>query len=525
MELDTEKERVEFKQATGKHDLNEVAKYCVAIGNEGGGSYVLGVTNKKPRRAIGVSYRPDIDQDKITLFEWLGIKIEAHEIYAPDLVVSYVTRSRPKGRALHFRGTYYMRAGSSLRGMTWEELQKISNEGDADFTSNTIDGADLSVYDDRYIEIFREGWIKKQQDDPVSKKIPGWDKDELLENSGLTIDGKPTYAGLILVGNEKSLSKYLPASEIVFEYRNAEGAIGHVERRTFRYGFVGSADDIWKSVDRRNSTIDYSEGFFKYKSNAFHEDSVREAICNAVSHRDYRHDGSVFVRLSPTSIEVESPGSFPDGVNPTNILWKTVPRNRRLAEGMDRCGLVERSGQGMDLMFGYCVTHARPLPDLSQSDEHRVLIKLRSEITDPKIIAFFEQISAETLKGFSGLDFLAVDLVRRGETLPDHAAKRVPRLVALGILDKVKKRYVLSERLLAQIKASSAQADDHRLVSAQLQQNGAAGTSVGDLMKLLGKDREKVRWILEELRRDGVAIPRGQGRGAKWYLTKMGVSR
>jgi ATP-dependent DNA helicase RecG len=229
---------------------------------------------------------------------------------------------------------------------------------------------------------------------------------------------------------------------------------------------------------------------------AYDENSVREAVCNAVSHRDYRHDGSVFVRLSPTSIEVESPGPFPEGVNSTNILWKTVPRNRRLAEGMDRCGLVERSGQGIDLMYGYCVTHARPLPDLSQSDEQRVVIKLRSEITDPKIIAFFEQISAETLKGFSGLDFLAVDLVRRGETLPDYAAKRAPRLASLGILDKDKKKYVLSQRLLAQIKAPSAQDNDRRLVIAQLQQNGETGTGIGDLMKFLGKDREKVRWGL-----------------------------
>ncbi len=99
MELDTEKERIEFKQATGKHNLDLIAKYCIAIANEGGGSYVLGIANKKPRQAVGVSYRPDIDQDKITLFEWLGIKVEVHEIHAPNLVLSYVTHPRPKGRA------------------------------------------------------------------------------------------------------------------------------------------------------------------------------------------------------------------------------------------------------------------------------------------------------------------------------------------------------------------------------------------------------------------------------------------
>ena len=134
-------------------------------------------------------------------------------------------------------------------------------------------------------------------------------------------------------------------------------------------------------MERRNSLVTYSEGFFKYNLPSFDEDSVREAVCNAVSHRDYRHQGSVFVRQSPLAIEVESPGGFPPGVTIENILEKTVPRNRRLAEAMDRCGLVERSGQGMDMMFGNCIMYSRPIPDLADSDETRVITRLKSEVT------------------------------------------------------------------------------------------------------------------------------------------------
>ncbi len=101
------------------------------------------------------------------------------------------------------------------------------------------------------------------------------------------------------------------------------------------------------------------EGFVRSKVPSFNEDAVREAILNAVSHRDYREEGSIFVRQFPDKIEIVSPGGFPRGIDPGNLLWKQKPRNRRIAETFARCGLIERSGQGANRIFEASILEIR----------------------------------------------------------------------------------------------------------------------------------------------------------------------
>ena len=124
----------------------------------------------------------------------------------------------------------------------------------------------------------------------------------------------------------------------------------------------------------------------------FSEIAVREALLNAVSHRDYRHPGSVFVRQFPRRIEIVSPGGFPPGITPDNILDQQSPRNRRIAETFARCGLVERSGQGADRIVEECVRHGQPLPDYSRSDPHQVWLTLDGEIRDENFLKFLERV-------------------------------------------------------------------------------------------------------------------------------------
>ena len=63
----------------------------------------------------------------------------------------------------------------------------------------------------------------------------------------------------------------------------------------------------------------------------------------------------MFVRQYPRRIEIVSPGGLPPGITLDNILWEQNPRNRRVAEVLARCGLVERAGQGFDLIFRECI--------------------------------------------------------------------------------------------------------------------------------------------------------------------------
>lgn len=71
----------------------------------------------------------------------------------------------------------------------------------------------------------------------------------------------------------------------------------------------------------------------------FNERVVREAILNAVSHRNYQFGGSIFVRQFRDRLVVESPGGLPFGITLDNILDRQLPRNRRIAEILSLCGI------------------------------------------------------------------------------------------------------------------------------------------------------------------------------------------
>lgn len=75
-------------------------------------------------------------------------------------------------------------------------------------------------------------------------------------------------------------------------------------------GFDILYDNLWDTVKLRNDLQHYQEGFVMHPVPTFSEQSVREATLNAVSHRDYRHPGLVFVRQFPRRIEIVSPGGF-----------------------------------------------------------------------------------------------------------------------------------------------------------------------------------------------------------------------
>ena len=115
----------------------------------------------------------------------------------------------------------------------------------------------------------------------------------------------------------------------------------------------------------------------------FSERAVREAILNAVSHRNYQLGGSVFVRQYPRRLEIDSPGGLPTGITLENILDRQNPRNRRVAEILTKCGLVERSGQGMNLIYEELIKQSKPAPDFARTDKFQVGLTLHGTVEDP----------------------------------------------------------------------------------------------------------------------------------------------
>jgi ATP-dependent DNA helicase RecG len=159
---------------------------------------------------------------------------------------------------------------------------------------------------------------------------------------------------------------------------------------------------------------------------------IREAVLNAVCHRDYRLGGSVFIRQYPKRLEVASPGGFPAGVAPENILEQQNPRNRRLAEAFSKCRLVERSGQGMNLIFERNILQSKPLPDFTGTSDHEVRLTLHGTVGSPAFVRFLEKIGQERLQGFNTYDFLVLDHLQHGRPVPVSLKPVLLRLVGSG---------------------------------------------------------------------------------------------
>ena len=519
--------RVEFKEASGGFHFEGLVKYCVALANEAGGQIVLGVTDKRPRQVVGTRAFSGPGRTEAGLFERLGhrIPIEEYRHDGKRLLIVHVP-SRLPGTAWQDGGSFWMRAGDALVPMSDEQLRRIHNEAGPDFSAEICLDARLSDLDPAAIELLRRLWDRKAPGQGVATRPV----ERLLADAELVIGGQLTWAALILLGTREALGRFIGQAEVIFEYRSSDAPGPAADRREFRRGFLPVLDEIWQAVNLRNDLQHFQQALFVWDVPTFDERAVREAVLNAVSHRDYRHGGSVFVRQYPRRIEIVSPGGFPPGINEQNLLWEQNPRNRRIAEVLGKCGLVERAGQGFDLIYRACIQQSKPLPDFSRTSEHSVWVTLHGEIQDPEFLRFLEEIGRERLAAFGTEDYLVVDLVHREHPVPAHLVPRAQYLLEQGALERVGRgrgaRFLLSRRFYRFLGKGGVytrrrgldRETNKALLLRHLEDSAGSGTTLGDLQQVLpGLSRDQVRTLLRELKRDSLVEVRGTTKAARWF--------
>lgn len=442
-----EDEHLEFKEAKERYDFEELVKYCAALANEGGGTMVLGITDRRPRQIVGTRAFQETERTKAGLVERLCLRIAVDEIDHPaGRVLAFKVPSRPLGMAVEYKGAYWMRPGSDLAPMTQDQLRNIFLETGPDFSAEICKKSSLADLHPEAIQRLREFWRRKSG----NHKIEHLSNDQLLRDAELLANGAPNHAALVLLGTREALGRHLAQAEVIFEYRSSEAAGPAQQRKEYREGFFLFQDDLWSAINLRNDKQHYQDGLLVWDIPAYDERVVREAILNAVSHRDYRLSGSIFIRQYPKRLEIVSPGGFPPGINERNILDKQAPRNRRIAEVLVKCGFVERSGQGVNLMFEHCIRESKPRPDFAGTDEYQVFLTLRGEVQNPLFLRFLERINKETLSSFITQDFLVLDMIAREEPVPRELRDRLRFLKEEGIVETIGRgkgtRPILSRR-------------------------------------------------------------------------------
>ncbi len=519
-----ETEHLEFKEAKASFSFDEVKRYVVALGNEGGGELVLGITPRIPRSVIGSLAWRDVGELKKRLFDVFRRAFDVEEVQHPGgrVVVIHIP-SRPAGTPLQVEGSYLVRAGESVVPMTADRLKAIFDEAVPDFsnekTKATLDDVSATAF-----KALVDLWVKKTGDEDKR----ALDVAHVLGDLGLISGGHLRLAALVLLGTAAAVRRHLAAAEIIYEYRSVENNIEFQHRHEWRAGFLDVMDEVWTAVASRNDVMHFQEDLFMRDVPVLREDVVREALLNAISHRDYRSAGSIFLKQWPHGLTVMSPGGLPPGITVDNIVVQQMPRNRLIADTLQTIGLVERSGQGMDKMVRRSISDGKQPPDFTFTDAHNVVVTLHGEVKDSRFIRYLEKIGAEKLKRFHPLDFIVLDHVHRDVPIPDSCKARVAALLDLGVIERAGKKLILSKALYAFLgergRYTRAKGLDDPTMKALIQKHlrevsqddGASLDELLSVLKAASPTRGRVQRLLREMRDAGDITLRGKTRGGRW---------
>ena len=400
-QLRESEDHIEFKEAKrnypfagGKHvDPKErrrcVLGYIVALANEKGGRLVLGMADKMPHTVVGSEFAQDtVGELTDEIYERLGIRIEATELYEDGKRVLVLSvPSRPIGRLLRFEGVPLMRTGESLREMSDAEIFRILSEQEPDFSAKICEGLTIGDLDKEAIAEMKSQYARKQEN-PLFRTYPD---EQVLSDLDLLKDGKLNYAALILLGKPEAIRKYLPQNNIVVEFRMYHSMIQYTARKEFQLPLFIAIDKVWDYINQpaSNPLLHYNDGPYIFDIPSFNKEAIREAILNACCHRSMLIQSDVVIKQYPDSITITNAGGFPSGVDINNILTvNSVPRSKLMSEILQKTGLVERSGQGVDKMFYNCIMEGKALPDYSGTDPYQVSLTFKAPVLDKDFVVF-----------------------------------------------------------------------------------------------------------------------------------------
>ena len=179
-------------------------------------------------------------------------------------------------------------------------------------------------------------------------------------------------AALLLFGKDDALRRFVPNNEAAFQLlRGLDVEVNDF----FRWPLLRVMEEIEARIRARNREQELMVGLLRVGVPDYSERALREALANALIHRDYQRLGAVHFQWHPERIEISSPGGFPEGVRLDNLLVTAPrPRNPLLADAFKRAGIVERTARGIDTIFYEQLRNGRPAPSYARSDSTGVVV-------------------------------------------------------------------------------------------------------------------------------------------------------
>lgn len=361
--LDFKQEKSSFKETAA-----DLAEACVCFANASGGTLLVGIRNRPggPDALIGTQISADDLRSKIYELTQPSLTVVATEHTFDGIRLLEITV--PEGLEVYSttQGEYRQRWKDECRAMTPAQVARLSEERRGDDWS--AGASDSSVEDIHPAAAERVRELLRATGDESKTRLAQAPMNDILGRLGLLCDsGKLTRAGQLLLVDQGRTG---PHELLVYQHRKAKGGEADFSRR-WGGPLVTCFAEALETISARTTITPVTlRNGQQIRIEDFPSTAVREALANALIHRDLVDHQPVLVEHSPSFLTIRSPGPLVAGVTPENILTRgTKPRYPLLARAFNALGWSEYLGQGVNRMFREMARSGRPLPIITSEPE------------------------------------------------------------------------------------------------------------------------------------------------------------
>lgn len=348
--------------------VEPIAETLVAFANSGGGTIVVGVDSKG--RPTGTTYPDELEGALLAALARCRPPVQTdwqqEETAAGIVVMIRVSRS-PELHSLD-DGRVLMRTGAANRPLRGDQIRQLAaTKSSGDYEGELVPAASREDLSEEIIAEYLEKRAERTRR-PVTLPI-----DELLAEIGAVDQkGRPTTAGLLLFcANPQS---FLPQSGLTFvrfvgtEPRGEDGLAGYGRREEIGGPLARLVERTWAVLLEEIHIGAVVKRLEREERTEYPLFAVREALVNAVCHRDYRLRGRrIEIRKFSDRLEIISPGGLPGFITLDNIVDEHFSRNPRLVAGLYQWGYIEELGLGVDRMIEEMAQAGHPPPDFKET--------------------------------------------------------------------------------------------------------------------------------------------------------------
>jgi len=360
--LPGESETLEFKASLRLKD--EIGESVSSFSNSKGGIVLIGVSDKREIKGVQIGQKTVMD-----LAEY--IKRNTDPRIFPEIKTSKIDNKSviaiqvgpADEKPVFFKSYAYKRVGDTNQRISSSEIRRLAKESTKKvyWDEQICEEAALEDIDEEKIQWFMRK-AREERNLEVELKIS---VEEILQKLDLLKENKPTNAAILMFG-KRPQRDFIQSEVRCARFKGTKAIKPFIDMKVIGGSVYVQIDQAEKFVlfnIRKAAWVEPGK-IERQEKWEYPLDAVREAITNAIAHRDYNSSANVHISIFDDRIEVWNPGKLPPSLTPDDLKreHKSIPANPLLANLLFLMKYIERWGTGTSDIVKQCIEHGLPEP-------------------------------------------------------------------------------------------------------------------------------------------------------------------